>query len=86
LQQYECCRNALIELAPELSGAVFVDVSAEIDQMKLELLPTCLLVYLRQFQDHPVLAEKFQQRLSKFVWQAKHDKSGWWLSTPRAMI
>jgi hypothetical protein len=73
VQQYEYCRRALIELAPKLSGAVFVDVSAEIDQMNLELLPTCLLVYLRQFQDHPVLAEKFQKRLSKFVWQAKHE-------------
>ncbi len=57
VRQYEFCRNALIDIAPKLSGAVFVDVSAEIDQMNLELLPTCLLVYLRQLQDHPELAE-----------------------------
>ena len=73
VRQYEFCREKLIDFAPKLSGAVFVEVSAEIDQMKLELLPTCLLVYLRQFQDHPELAVKFQKRLSKFVWQAYHE-------------
>ncbi len=31
--QYEFCRNALIDIAPKLRGAVVVDVSAEIDQM-----------------------------------------------------
>jgi hypothetical protein len=73
VEQYNYCRAALIKIAPKLDGAVFVDTSAEIEQMKLELLPSCLLDYLRQFQAHPELAEKFQKRLSKFVWQAQYD-------------
>jgi hypothetical protein len=73
IEQYQYCRTILISKAPKLDGAVFVDTSAEVDQMKLELLPTCLNVYLRQFQEHPELAEKFQKRLSKFVWQATYD-------------
>jgi len=72
-EQYEACRRAVIDMAPALKDAVFEKFSPQIDGEKLKLLPTSLKAFLRQFQKYPILAEKFQKRLSKPIWEAKFN-------------
>jgi hypothetical protein len=70
---YSYLRDFLIARAPKLKDATFQDVTDEIDELKLTILPTTLIDFLRNFTQFPVLAHKFQKRLSAFVWVQQLD-------------
>ena len=73
VEQYEFCRNALIEMDPDLESATFED-SLMIKALELKYLPPSLKAYLQTFQEWPDLSVKFQKRLSKPVWKAQQKK------------
>jgi hypothetical protein len=69
-QEYTQVREKILQFAPKLNDAVF-DNSAEIKALNAHILPPTLSTFLRNMRDHPILAEKYQQRLSKYIWDAK---------------
>ena len=70
---YAYLRDYLIVRAPKLRDAIFEKVTDEITELKLSLLPTSLIDFLRNFTRFPVLAHKFQKRLSGFLWAQQLD-------------
>jgi hypothetical protein len=67
-KEYGFCRQFLIAAAPTLEHLVFENVNDDIDALQLVCLPTKLSDFLRTFQQHPILSNKFQKRLCVQVW------------------
>jgi hypothetical protein len=73
-RDYEFSRNFLLDKCGQSLGDAIFEKNEEIKELNMKILPTKLIDFLRNFQQYPNLALKFQSTLCKRMWAQQRDK------------